>query len=132
MKHFLSRLFSEIKELKEQLVEKEDVVEKLAAKITTNYALTPESAYPALSDEQLWMHEEVDALINELEELEDAYFTSCDMARILLSTIEDDSIATALRLHYVNGLSWYVTSLHVGVPDICSKCQAFLREEVNN
>lgn len=129
MKQFLSRLFFEIQELKEQLIEKEAAVEKMAAKITTPYALLPESAYPAMSDELLSIHEEVDRLIRELEDVEDACYGRCDMARILLDTIEDQTIATALRLHYVNGLSWRTTAREVGVPDICQKCHDFMKKE---
>lgn len=129
MKQFLSRLFSEIQELKEQLIEKEAAVEKMAAQITIPYASATEVIFPAMSDEQLSIHEEVDRLIRELEDVEDACYGRCDMARILLDTIEDQIIATALRLHYLNGLSWRATAWEVGVPDIRQKCHDFMKKE---
>lgn len=61
---------------------------------------------------------------------EKVYLEACDDARKLFDTVEDADVAMALRLHYVNGMTWRDVAACVGVPTIHAKCKKILKQGV--
>lgn len=119
-------LFYDIYMLKILLGENQDKTAEKVAEI--NALRAGASSQPVLGDKLARLHGELSALIAEEEKLERMYLNICDTARMLIDGIDDDAVAAALRLHYVNGLNWFQTSLCTGVPCIRRKCREFLRK----
>ncbi len=64
-----------------------------------------------------------------LPEVEKEYYSLCNRIRNYADSIPDNSIACAIRFHYVNGLPWGQISLLLGEPRIRKKCHDFIIKE---
>lgn len=125
---FLPNLFYDIYKLRKALAQKQTEAETISAQISAAYNSSTNN-HPALSDALLWKHERFSQLIDDLDNLDEKYVSTCDLARKLLDDLEDNDVALGLRLHYVNGMTWHMTSLYTGVKNIRVRCRDYLRQE---